>query len=100
MHLLQFLVATIQIHTNCWTHFWMNKFVILFLIYINIFENNQVRVDTLAVRIAAGFRPPLFSKDTYRQKNENLLNVLRDVGGPQNPIEFLTSCSYYISFNT
>nr|CAD2172874.1 unnamed protein product [Meloidogyne enterolobii] len=60
--------------------------------------DKQARVDTIAVRISSGAVVQMFSRPEYRRDNQNLLNVLRGVGGPRDPIEFLTACSNFINF--
>lgn len=69
------------------------------LVFIFIFINLlKARVDTIAMRISSGAVVQMFSRPEYRRDNQNLLNVLRGVGGPRDPIEFLTACSHFINF--
>ncbi|KAL7070532.1 hypothetical protein ACQ4LE_010643 [Meloidogyne hapla] len=58
--------------------------------------NEQLRVDAIAVRIASGEEIRTFSRPEYRRTNDLLLDILKGVGGPRDPIEYLTACSYYI----
>uniref|UniRef100_A0A914MXX1 FLYWCH-type domain-containing protein n=1 Tax=Meloidogyne incognita TaxID=6306 RepID=A0A914MXX1_MELIC len=58
--------------------------------------NEQLRVDAIAVRIVSGEEIRTFSRPEYKRTNDLLLDILKGVGGPRDPIEYLTACSYYI----
>nr|CAD2181275.1 unnamed protein product [Meloidogyne enterolobii] len=58
--------------------------------------NEQLRVDAIAVKIVSGEEIRTFSRPEYKRTNDLLLDILKGVGGPRDPIEYLTACSYYI----
>ena len=72
----------------------MNRFSLIskknFLFYL------KLRVDAIAVRIVSGEEIRTFSRPEYKRTNDLLLDILKGVGGPRDPIEYLTACSYYI----